>query len=295
VGALDEQTSPPAQVIVSVDHNAQLQERAAAVLPGAEVIANDEDRGLSGARNSGLRHANGDIVAFLDDDARPERTWLEHLVRPFEDPEVVGAGGVALPEWVGGGRPAWLPAEMYWVVGCSYVGLPTRTAEIRNPIGATMAFRREALRAVGGFVTGIGRVGAVPLGCEETELSIRARHATGGKVLHVPDARVRHRVPAGRVTWSYFLARCWAEGVSKALVAARVGPSAALQAERSYATRVLPSGAARGVADALRGDRRGATRAAAIVAGLGITTAGYLTGRARIALAKGSWSAGGLA
>jgi hypothetical protein len=170
---------------------------------------------------------------------------------------------------------------MYWVVGCSYVGLPTERAEIRNPIGANMAFRRDALAAVGGFVDGIGRIGAVPLGCEETELAIRVRDLTGGTILHVPDARVQHRVTAARVTWRYFLSRCWAEGLSKALVAARVGSGPALASERIYATRVLPRGAGRGLRDALRGDVGGVVRAFAIVAGLALTCAGYSVGRMR--------------
>jgi GT2 family glycosyltransferase len=278
VEALHGQTVPPAQIIVCVDHNEELRRQAAAQLPGAEVVANAEERGLSGARNTGLRRSNGEIVAFLDDDARPEPTWLEALVRPFGDPSVVGAGGVALPEWVDGPRPEWLPPEMYWVVGCSYLGLPTRTAEVRNPIGANMAFRRDTLDAVGGFADGIGRIGTVPLGCEETELSIRARRATGGKVLHVADARVQHRVTAGRVTWRYFVSRCWAEGLSKAAVASRVGREAALDSETTYATRVLPRGATRSVMEAVRGDPRGIARAAAIVIGLALTTAGYLAG-----------------
>ena len=286
VESLRAQTLPPAQIIVSVDHNDPLRRRAAASFSGAHVVANEQERGLSGARNTGLRHAGGDIVAFLDDDARPDPSWLEALVAPFEDPAVVGAGGVALPEWVDGAHPAWLPAEMYWVVGCSYVGLPTRTAEIRNPIGATMAFRRETLHAVGGFRDGIGRVGTVPLGCEETELAIRARAISGGKVMHVPHARVQHSVTAARTTWRYFLSRCWSEGLSKALVAAHVGSERALASERRYATRVLPRGAARNVGQAIRGDRPAFARAAAIVIGLAVTTAGYCFGVSRAHLSQ---------
>jgi glucosyl-dolichyl phosphate glucuronosyltransferase len=228
-----------------------------------------------------MLRARGDIVGFLDDDARPEPTWLETLASAFADPDVVGAGGLAMPEWVRGRAPRWLPAEMYWVVGCSYVGLPRRTAEIRNPIGANMAFRRDTLRTVGGFIDGIGRVGAVPLGCEETELSIRARRATGGKVLHVPDARVHHQVTAARVTWRYFVSRCWSEGRSKALVAAQVGSAAALASERSYVTRVLPRGVLRGLRDAVSGNHDGLARAVAILIGLAVTTAGYALERLR--------------
>jgi glycosyltransferase involved in cell wall biosynthesis len=279
VEALVQQTCPPREVIVVVDHNEALLVRAGSALSTARVVPNEDRSGLSGARNTGVRHATGRIVAFLDDDARPDPVWLETLAAAFDDLAVVGAGGLAMPEWVDGPRPRWLPPEMYWVVGCSYVGLPTGVAEIRNPIGANMAFRRELLRDAGGFLEGMGRVGTVPLGCEETELAIRIRRMTGGVVLHVPAARVSHRVTASRVTWRYFLSRCWSEGLSKALVARQAGPDVALASERAYAARTLPLGLARALRDVARGDAGGLGRAAAIAAGLIVTTTGYVRGR----------------
>jgi glycosyltransferase involved in cell wall biosynthesis len=279
VEALVQQTCPPREVIVVVDHNEALLVRAGSALSTARVVPNEDRSGLSGARNTGVRHATGRIVAFLDDDARPDPVWLETLAAAFDDLAVVGAGGLAMPEWVDGPRPRWLPPEMYWVVGCSYVGLPTGVAEIRNPIGANMAFRRELLRDAGGFLEGMGRVGTVPLGCEETELAIRIRRMTGGVVLHVPAARVSHRVTASRVTWRYFLSRCWSEGLSKALVARQAGPVVALASERAYAARTLPLGLARALRDVARGDAGGLGRAAAIAAGLIVTTTGYVRGR----------------
>jgi glycosyltransferase involved in cell wall biosynthesis len=279
VEAVVQQTCPPREVIVVVDHNEALLVRAGSALSTARVVPNEDRSGLSGARNTGVRHATGRIVAFLDDDARPDPVWLETLAAAFDDLAVVGAGGLAMPEWVDGPRPRWLPPEMYWVVGCSYVGLPTGVAEIRNPIGANMAFRRELLRDAGGFLEGMGRVGTVPLGCEETELAIRIRRMTGGVVLHVPAARVSHRVTASRVTWRYFLSRCWSEGLSKALVARQAGPDVALASERAYAARTLPLGLARALRDVARGDAGGLGRAAAIAAGLIVTTTGYVRGR----------------
>jgi hypothetical protein len=166
------------------------------------------------------------------------------------------------------------------VIGCSYRGLPETVAEIRNPIGANMAFRRTAFERAGGFRDGIGRVGARPVGCEETELAIRVRQGSpGARILQVPEARVRHLVPPERTSWRYFRARCWSEGLSKALVATEVGRQDALASERGYTLRTLPWGVVQGLADALRGRLAGAGRAAAIVAGLAVTTAGYLRGR----------------
>ena len=196
------------ELLVVVDHNPELldlmqrelleREPADAATDAAiRVIANENLRGLSGARNAGVESARNPLVLFLDDDAVPRPGWLADLTEPFRDPEVVGVGGVAAPAWESE-RPAWLPEEFLWVVGCSYRGLPRQLTQIRNPIGANMAFRRDVIRQVGGFTDGIGRVGRTPLGCEETELSIRATRATGGRIVQQPLAVVDHLVPAER-------------------------------------------------------------------------------------------------
>lgn len=268
----------PAETVLVVDHNPVLLERARAAFPGVSVVPNAQAQGLSGARNTGVRHSTGDVVAFLDDDARAEGGWLRALLRAFEDPSVIGAGGLVAPDWTSG-RPSWFPEEMLWVVGCSYRGLPTVSRPVRNPIGASMAFRRHAFTSAGEFALGIGRLEALPLGCEETELAIRVRRANpDSTILHVPDAVVRHSVAPERATWRYFTRRCWAEGLSKALVARHVGSADGLASERTYAAVTLPAGMLRGLADGARGDGWGLLRAGAIVAGLVTTVAGYVAG-----------------
>jgi len=292
VASVVAQACAPHEVVVVVDHNDALLARARATLertatPRVRVVPNAEGRGLSGARNTGVRTATGDIVAFLDDDASAHADWMEATLRGYDDPGVIGTGGAALPSW-SSRAPAWFPEEFLWVVGCTYRGLPTRPAPVRNPIGANMSFRREVFDAVGGFRHGIGRVGRTPLGGEETELAIRARQSHRGTILFLPDARVDHVVPEERATWRYFRSRCFAEGVSKAIVARSVGSDDALESERAYVTRTLPAGVLRGVRDAVRGDRAGLARAGAIVLGLAVTTLGY--GRGRLARATGTGS-----
>jgi GT2 family glycosyltransferase len=282
-----EQTPPPVEVVVVVDHCEELlssaktlEQPAVAGQPGVRVVASTGTRGLSGARNTGVVAVATDVVAFLDDDAVACPGWLAELARHFADPGVVGVGGRVEPAWAGP-EPAWLPPEFRWVVGCSYSGLPAVTAEVRNPIGASMAFRRQPLLDVGGFSTTVGRVGTRPLGCEETELSIRlARHVPGARVLYEPRSVVQHHVPADRTRWSYFRQRCWAEGLSKARVAALSDPRHALSAERRYAARVLPRGIARDLRGAAgTGEAALLARAGASVAGLAVTAAGYTAGR----------------
>src|SRR5262249_24040658 len=152
-------------------------------------------------------------------------------------------------------------------------------------IGANMSVRRSAFDAVGGFSSGLGRVGNHPVGAEETELYIRIRHMQPtAKVVYEPRAAVNHKLPESPGTWSYFRARCYAEALSKA-VGSKISDAADqnLASEWGYTLKALPLGALRGLSDVIRGDKEGFRRAGAIVAGLVITTAGYVRGR----LAKG--------
>jgi GT2 family glycosyltransferase len=269
------QTLPAREIIVVVDGNDGLRSRAAARWDDVVVIPNRHGRGLSGARNTGVSVAGGDVLAFLDDDAVAAPDWLERLAGAYSDPTVLAVGGSVEPVWTDG-RPAWFPAEFDWVVGCSHAGMPVAPVPVRNLIGANMSFRRAVFAAVGGFRSELGRVGRYPAGCEETDLCIRVNAAwPGGKILYDPRARVRHRVTAERATARYFSRRCYAEGRSKALLARVAGSDSALAAERVYTRRTLPRGVVRAVrAAALR-------RAGAIGAGLLITSAGYLIGRAQ--------------
>jgi len=277
------QTRAAEEIVVVVDHNAELLARARAELPMARVVANRYAAGLSGARNTGVRAAHGDVLAFMDDDALADPDWLRALLAGYAEPDVIAVGGVVLPRWERG-RPQGFPEEFDWVVGCSYRGMPTSRTAVRNLIGANMSFRREVFDAVGGFADGIGRVGVRPAGCEETELCIRARAALPGAViLYDPVARVSHRVPAARASWRYFGARCFREGVSKAQVTQRAGLSSGLSSERTHATRVIPRGIACAAGAALRGDAGALVRAAALLAGLWVTTLGFIVGRARCA------------
>lgn len=277
---------PPLEVIVVVDHNDRLLERAREAFPTCRVIPNDRPQGLAGARNAGVAASDGSISAFIDDDARAEPDWISRLSQAFDDPSVIGAGGTLLPAWADG-RPGWMPDEFLWVVGCSYTGLPETPAQIRNPIGANMAVRREVLKAVGGFREGdadsaprdmgtrgmVRAAGNLP---DDTDLGIRvSRERPDGIWLYRPDAVVHHTVTSERSTTAYFLHRAYEEGLTKANLTHAVGSGQALSVERRYTAKILPLGVLRGLGDFLRGDPSGLARAGAILTGLAAAAAGF--------------------
>jgi GT2 family glycosyltransferase len=279
VSSIHQQNTPPREIIVVIDHNPHLLEQVQMHLPGVIALENSGPQGLSGTRNSGIAKAQGALIAFLDDDALAEPDWLVQLSRHCEDSQVLGVGGVVEPVWLDK-RPVWLPEEFYWVVGCTYRGLPETAQAVRNPIGANIAFRREVFETVGGFRSGIGRVGKYPVGCEETELCIRAHQQWPERIfLYQPRATVFHRVPGNRTSWRYFCERCYAEGLSKAVVTRYVGVKDSLASERTYTLRTLPNAIVRNLIDVLfRADLTGLLRAGAIVVGLAVTVIGYFMG-----------------
>ena len=287
VESIQQQDTPPCEIIVVIDHNPSLLQRARNQIPGVIVIENEELRGLSGARNSGIAAARGTWLAFLDDDAIAEPDWLTWLSHYHENPEVLGVGGKVEPLW-SGKQPAWFPEEFSWVTGCSYRGLPETTAVVRNPFGGCTCYRREVFEAVGGFRQGIGRVGKRPLGGEETELCIRAKQYWPQKIFMCePRARIHHRVSTYRASWRYFRSRCYAEGLSKAIITRYVGAQVTLASERSYVRQTLPQGIVRDLSESLvQHNLHGLKRAVAIVAGLAVTTTGYLVGRSTLQLVK---------
>jgi len=289
VASVRSQTRPPAEIVVVIDRNDELLMLANAHLEGTEVVPNERQPGISGARNTGFDNTSGTVLAFLDDDAVAEPDWLEHLVSPYTDADVLGVGGRVLPDWRSG-RPDWFPAEFNWVVGCSWTGLPDTLAEVRNPIGASLSVRREVYAAVGGFHHEMGHV-AMPDGtlvtgtADETEFCIRASKLhPGGRWLYSPDAQVHHVVAQSRLSWRFFVGRCQMEGDAKALLTRIAGAERGLESERHYVRAVLPLAVLRELRAALTGDCTALRRAAAIVSGLAVTATAYLRRRAQIML-----------
>ncbi len=292
IDSIRQQITPAGEIIIVIDHNQDLYQMALAQFTDIRVLENRGPRGLSGARNTGAENASYPVVAFMDEDATAEPDWLTKILSSYQDEQVIGVGGAVIPNWLGK-RPNWFPEEFAWVVGCTYKGLPEKVAPVRNMLGCNMSFRRQVFDRAGGFHETLGRLGdKLLLSCEETEFCIRAnRSFPHSQFVHNPQARVNHKVPTQRATWHYFQRRCYAEGLSKARVANYVGSGAGLSSEREYTLRTLPRGILKGIKDSiLEGNLTGLLQGSVIIAGLMITSLGYLSGRltARPKLAKAS-------
>ena len=292
IRALAQQSLQPDRVVYVVDNNRELSDRVRSV--GKEVLPNldvlDFRGGLSAARNLGVEVSNTEVIAFLDDDACPDIDWLRELVAPFGmDDHVMMTGGTINPGWPDGTPPAWFPEEFLWVVGATYGGMDLQ-AELRNPLGASMAVRKVAWEVVGGFTTSIGLGADVVAGCEETDFSVRLVAAMPSARIRLASAsRVTHRVTPERATVRYFCRRCRVEGRSKAYFLLRNGQGA-LGPERGHATKTIPRAIGARCRAVARGDFDGLKTIGVSALGLSLSTAAFAVEALRLRRRYGSWS-----
>ena len=270
------------EIVLVVDHCAELLHQAgllAQLLPwNIAVVPNRFGPGLAGARNTGVAVAQGDIVAFLDDRAAAGPGWLAALAGHYQDPRVLGVGGMVRPEWPDG-RPSWFAPELDWVVGCSYQGMPAGSVAVRTFLAANMSFRCTVLEDCGGFSSVLSGAVAVPPGWEDTELCLRiSRRHPEGILVYEPAAVVSHQVPGPQATRGYLRSACYAQGRSRALAARLAGPSPAFAPGRSYAGPALPARIWRSLTHPAGGRLSGVMAALTMIIAVAITTAGHLAG-----------------
>jgi glycosyltransferase involved in cell wall biosynthesis len=148
--ALLNQSSYPGEVEYLVVDNGSVDRTREIVHEYGLTLLREPVRGPGAARNRGLRHARGEVVVHLDADTVPSRRWLVELLRPFEDPRVMLAGGRTLcflPQ---------TPAERF----VARSGLYDPEGHLRRPVfpflpSLNLAVSREAALAVGGWSTSL--------------------------------------------------------------------------------------------------------------------------------------------
>jgi GT2 family glycosyltransferase len=244
VDSLLNQTHQERELVIVVDGNQELYEeivKAYGDQDGLEAVAIKENIGLSGARNTGIRLAHGDVIAFFDDDAVAEKRWLENLVNIYEARDAIAVGGKILPIWLAS-RPDYLAEELGWLVGITNEGFAEeKVVEVRNTFGPNMSFKREVFEKVGLFneKLGFGQRGTSYMQGEEAELTLRMKRTLGKGVIYNPEAIVYHKIPPSKTRPGTLLRRAFYQGCSKAMLK-RLSPSPrALTTEETYLRDVL--------------------------------------------------------
>ena len=146
VDSLRQQTIQPDEIVIVIDRNEELLERARAHWPNVRVVPTRYP-GNSGARTTGYEVTSGDIIAFMDDDVVGDPRWLETFIKAVEPDDVLGCSGLIGLQWEDqhgqwkGRRPFWFPEEFLWVLGGCYRGHPRTRSDIRNVVGGIMLIK----------------------------------------------------------------------------------------------------------------------------------------------------------
>jgi glycosyltransferase involved in cell wall biosynthesis len=174
-----EQRDPPGNIELivadcgSVDDTREIGRRF-----GAKVLVSPK-RSPGAARNTGLYHASGEIIAYLDSDMIPTRPWLHEIIIPFRDSTTVVVGGRTLsfmPETYAERFMSTMWSESSGVARSDFPFVGS----------GNMAVRRDAAISIGGWAEDM-------LSAEDMDFSIRMIRKFGVKLVYAPRALTFHR------------------------------------------------------------------------------------------------------
>ena len=213
---LADSTYNPANMELIVVDNTPKPERQSFKLTEQVHVVPCDEVGLSNARNQGISIAQGEIIAFIDDDAIVRDTWCAAALNAFRMlPGAEVCGGKTVPLYSSSSRPVWYYEELARYLSCIDWGSRTRPiAPGEWVVGANMAFRKRVF-SVARFDPSLGRKGVASLLSNE-ELAMFDRIGRA-KVYYVPEMCVEHMIPDDRLTLEWFRKRVFWQAVSDSL------------------------------------------------------------------------------
>jgi glucosyl-dolichyl phosphate glucuronosyltransferase len=190
----------------STDQTRQVIEDYCRLYPGQFRYLFEPKPGKSNALNAGIQQAQGDILAFMDDDVSVEPTWLQNLTAALHNGQWAGAGGRILPQQTFS-PPRWFPLhDRYGLAPLALFDLGPRAGALTEPpFGTNMAFQKKLFEKYDGFRTDLGPRPGSEIRDEDTEFGQRLLDA-GERLRYEPAAVVYHSVCETRIQKKYFLA-----------------------------------------------------------------------------------------
>ncbi|MEG4632214.1 glycosyltransferase [Microcoleus sp. AR_TQ3_B6] len=188
----------PDREIIVID-NAPTNSSTAELVARLPVRYVKEERpGLDWARNRGIAEARHEIIAFTDDDVRPDRGWLRGIASAFADPEIMAVSGLVAAaeletlaqqqfELIYGGMLQKLDRRK---INGSELSVQQLLWASDYGVGANMAFRRQVFAEVGNFDPALD-VGTPTRGGGDIEMFHRIL-AKGYSTFYEPSAFVWH-------------------------------------------------------------------------------------------------------
>jgi len=160
----------------------------------------ESNKGLSFARNRGMKEAKGQILTYVDDDAEAVPNFLESIYQLMkEKPGVIGIGGKVMPVYPGGTEPVWMNKYLNGFVGRVDFGtnpLPFNK-KMKYPAGCNMTYRKEILQKAGGFNN------KLTFRSDDKYIFYQVSKISSN-IYYLPQAMVYHNIDQQRLTFENF-------------------------------------------------------------------------------------------
>lgn len=171
------------------------------------LVLQEKEQGLSHARNRGFKEAKADYVAYLDDDTKPFKDYVDRMIWVINNYDFDAFGGRYVP-WYLHHKPRWFRDE-YASNGYMLKKIGELRAEFIS--GGVIVFKKSVLESLGGFPTGIGMNAKRLSYGEETNVQVKMR-AKGLKIGFDPDLVVEHMVADYKLSVFWFFKSAYASG-----------------------------------------------------------------------------------
>ncbi|MGD9580795.1 MAG: glycosyltransferase [Vampirovibrionia bacterium] len=201
----------------STDNTKELSERYKPYFKNF-IYHYEKQQGLSYARNTGIDISNGNVIAYIDDDATVNIEWGENVYNIYNTmtPQPAALGGKILPDWEIE-RPSWYPDELLSYVSCVNNGPEPKTITSNRIYGCNSIYLKEKLIQYGKFDPKLGRVENKQFTHEEKHL-LHKMEENNEVIFYHPDIITYHFIPKERSTYKYLVERAIGSGISGAIL-----------------------------------------------------------------------------
>lgn len=160
----------------------------------------ESQKGLSYARNRGIKEASTNIIVYIDDDALAEPFFLEEINKFFlNNPNAVGAGGMVEPYYIEVPKPKWMSKFLYGFVGDINFGntIKKYSKSMKYPIGCNMTYKKDMLLKIGGFNNALSFRG-------DDKYIFNEIKKYSDEIYYLPNAKLKHVIDKKRLTFDSF-------------------------------------------------------------------------------------------
>jgi glucosyl-dolichyl phosphate glucuronosyltransferase len=182
------------------------------------IYFTEQKMSVAQARNIAIKIATGDVIAYIDDDARLTPEWAESLHSALaRNPDAIGVTGSISPDWEVAYDENVFPKSLYWVIGCTAWREFTVPRLVESAQSLNTAYRREVFNGYGFRIHQFNGASLHSgLQGDDVDFALRVTNGMKRKLYFDPSVKVMHKVPHSRIRITYVSRYAFWQGFTEA-------------------------------------------------------------------------------